>query len=64
MIIENNKGIKKEIFYNNPEIQPNNAIIEEHEAFAKSILNNEIPVVSFEDGYNALKLAQTILKEL
>ena len=64
MIIENNKGIKKEIFYNNPEVQPNNAINEEHEAFAKSILNNEIPVVSFEDGYNALKLAQTILKEL
>lgn len=64
MIIENADGVKKEIFYNNPEIKENNAILEEHENFANSILENKKPIVTLKDGLNALKLAQSILNEL
>ena len=64
MIIENSDGKKKEIIYNNPEIKENNAILEEHNAFAKSILDNSIPIVSLKDGLNALKLASEILKKI
>ena len=64
MVIENSTGKKKEIFYNNPEIEDKNAIVEEHNAFAKSILEDSIPIVSLEDGLNALKLANEILKKM
>jgi len=64
MIIENSTGKKKEIFYNNPEIEDKNAILEEHNAFAKSILEGSTPIVSLKDGLNALKLANKILKKM
>ena len=64
MIIENSDGKKKEIIYNNPEIKENNAILEEHNAFAKSILDDSTPIVSLKDGLNALKLANEILEKI
>ena len=64
MIIENSDGKKKEIIYNNPEIKENNKILEEHNAFAKSILDDSTPIVSLKDGLNALKLANEILKKI
>ena len=64
MIIENSSGNKKQIFYNNPEIKETNAIIEEHNAFAKSILEDKVPLISLKDGLEALRLANQILKKI
>jgi len=64
MIIENSKGDKKQIYYNNPEIKITNAIVEEHNSFAYSIKNNSKPVISLEDGYLALNLANKIINKI
>ena len=64
MIIENSKGDKKQIHYNNPEIKITNAIVEEHNSFAYSIKNNSKPVISLEDGYLALNLANKIINKI
>lgn len=47
-----------------PKIEPVNAIKMELETFARSILQNEEPTVSIEDGYQALKLAYQIIQEI
>ena len=61
MILENDKGEKKEILFEHPSINPNNAILDELETFADAI-NQNLPVrVSLEDGRNALKLALDII---
>tara|TARA_B100000768_G_scaffold181693_1_gene205816 strand:+ start:50 stop:1000 length:951 start_codon:yes stop_codon:yes gene_type:complete len=64
MVIQNSKGKKKQIFYNNPSITTNNAIEEEHNSFANSILNDNTPLVSLQDGLNALNLANEILNKI
>jgi predicted dehydrogenase len=51
---------KKEINFVKPEIKENNAIKDELTSFAKSILNNHQPLVTVEDGYNALRIASII----
>jgi len=55
---------KKEIIFENPKIHPTNAIREELFTFHQAIINNEQPVVTIEDGYEALKVAHGILKEI
>lgn len=47
-----------------PEIEPVNAIKMELETFAKSINEDTSPIVSIEDGYQALKVAYQILEKL
>jgi predicted dehydrogenase len=47
-----------------PEALPVNAIEEELKAFHHSIVNHTEPVVSLQDGVDALKLAHQILKEI
>ena len=64
MVIENSSGQKKQIFYNNPEIKNNNAIVEEHNSFAKAILENAPISVSLKDGLKALTLANKILNKI
>ena len=64
MTIENSSGQKKQIFFNNPNVYQTNAIEEEHKAFAKSILDNKPTLVSLDDGFNALSLANQILKKI
>ncbi|MDA8558995.1 Gfo/Idh/MocA family oxidoreductase [Flavobacteriaceae bacterium] len=64
MVIENIKGEKKQIHYSNPELKPVNSIIEEHNNFAKSIINKSSPLVSFKDGFNALELAIKIINKV
>lgn len=64
MVIENSKGIKKEIFFENPEITESNAIKEEHKSFANSIKTNKKPIVDAYDAYKALKLAYQIIATL
>ena len=64
MVIENSNGQKKQIYYSNPEPKSVNSIIEEHNDFAKSIINNTSPLVSFKDGFNALELATQIINKV
>ncbi len=64
MVIENLNGEKKQIYYSNPELKPVNSIIEEHNDFAKSIINKSLPLVSFRDGFNALELANKIINKV
>ena len=61
MILQNAEGVKKQIYFENPEVTPNNAILDELESFAQAIENNTTPVVSLSDGTNALRVAQRII---
>ena len=64
MVIENASGKKKQIVYNNPKVKDTNAIVEEHNAFAKAIIEDKVPIISLKDGLNALDLANKILNKL
>jgi predicted dehydrogenase len=57
------KPIKK-ILFDKPTISETNAIKEELINFYDSIVNNSRPIVSIEDGYNALDVAQKIIEKL
>ena len=62
MILQNAEGIKKQIYFDNPQVEPNNAILDELNSFADAIANNTEPVVSLEQGARALKVAKQIIK--
>lgn len=55
---------KKEIIFENPKVEPSNAIREELFTFHQAIIKDEQPIVSIEDGYKALKVAYQILNEI
>ena len=57
------KPIKK-IFFDKPDIGEINAIKEELNSFHDSIVNDTTPLVSLEDGFRALDVAQQILDKL
>ena len=59
---ENKK--KRRINFEKPEIIPLNAIEEELRSFAKAILNNTIPPVTIDDGYQALLVANMIIDKI
>lgn len=61
MILQNAEGQKKQIYFENPNIVPNNAILDELETFAEAIKNNTKPIVTLRDGANALKVAYQII---
>ena len=61
MVLQNAEGLKKQIYFENPEISPNNAILEELESFANAINNNTKPVVTLRDGTDALRVAYQII---
>ncbi|MTG98297.1 MULTISPECIES: Gfo/Idh/MocA family protein [Myroides] len=61
LILQNAEGVKKQIYYDNPEVHQNNAILDELETFHDAIVNNTRPVVTLEDGTAALKLAYQII---
>lgn len=58
-----NKG-KKEITFSKPKVTENNAIKEELISFAFAINNNQTPLVTVEDGYNALRIASIISEKM
>jgi len=62
MIIENAEGERNQIIFEYPNIQPNNAILDELESFADAITLNKNVEVSLEDGTEALKVALEIVK--
>lgn len=63
MILQNAEGIKKQIYFDNPEIANNNAILDELETFADAINNNTTPVVTLHDGTEALRVATMIINQ-
>ena len=58
-----NKG-KKEIIFENPKVEPLNAIREELFTFNEAITKNTEPIVTIKDGYDALEVAQVILDKI
>lgn len=61
MILQNAEGVKKQIYFENPDVESNNAILDELETFADAINNNTTPVVTLEDGTEALRIAYQII---
>ncbi|HLU87809.1 MAG TPA: Gfo/Idh/MocA family oxidoreductase [Taishania sp.] len=57
------KPVKK-VYFDKPNLDEVNAIKEELATFAKSINENTTPVVTLEDGYQALDIAHQILEKL
>ena len=62
MILQNAEGVKKQIYFENPEIENNNAILDELETFASAIINDSKPIVTLEDGAKALRVALQIIE--
>ncbi|OUR95081.1 oxidoreductase [Flavobacteriales bacterium 34_180_T64] len=63
MILQNAEGVKKQIYFDNPEIANNNAILDELETFADAINTNSRPIVSLHDGTEALRVATMIINQ-
>ncbi|HBI40200.1 MAG TPA: oxidoreductase [Tenacibaculum sp.] len=61
MILQNAEGIKKQIYFDNPKIIQNNAILDELESFADAIQNKTTPIVSLKQGTEALRVAQQVI---
>ena len=61
MILQNAEGVKKQIYFDNPQVDVNNAILDELETFADAINNNTTPIVTLEDGTEALRVAYQII---
>ncbi|PKG52396.1 MULTISPECIES: Gfo/Idh/MocA family protein [Olleya] len=63
MVLQNAEGVKKQIYFDNPEISANNAILDELESFADAINNNTTPIVTLHDGTEALRVATMIIDQ-
>ena len=64
MILQNAEGERKQIYFEYPEVQSTNAILEELETFADAIEHNTTPVVTFLQGTKALRLAKDIVTKI
>ena len=65
IILDLGKGRKKkQIYFENPNIETNNAIKDELKSFANAIYNNTEPIVTIEDGFHALETAHMILEKM
>jgi predicted dehydrogenase len=62
MILQNAEGVKKQIYFDNPEVENNNAILDELESFADAITNNTTPIVTLRQGAENLRVAQQIME--
>ncbi len=61
MVLQNAEGVKKQIYFENPSIEENNAILDELESFANAINQNTTPIVTLEQGTKALEVALRII---
>ena len=61
LILQNAEGVKKQIYFDNPAVETNNAILDELETFADANNENTTPIVTLEDGTNALRIAHRII---
>src|ERR1051326_2160560 len=57
------KGMKQ-IFFDNPKVEKNNAIKMELESFTNSIINNKPTAIPAEDGYKALEVGYQIMERM
>jgi len=65
MILDLGKNKKKRrIIFEKPEISEINAIEEELRSFSKSIIHNISPLVTIDDGYQALLVAQMVMDRI
>ena len=62
MILSNAEGVKKQIYFDNPDVHPNNAILDELNSFADAINNNTTPIVSLHQGTEALRVAMQVIE--
>ncbi|TQD39368.1 Gfo/Idh/MocA family protein [Haloflavibacter putidus] len=62
MILQNAEGIKKQIYFDNPDVNANNAILEELETFADAINHDTTPIVTLEQATEALRVAKLVIK--
>lgn len=63
MILQNAEGKKKQIYFDNPEVSANNAILDELETFAHAINTDTKPIVTLHDGTEALRVATMIINQ-
>lgn len=61
MILQNAEGVKKQIYFDNPTVDNNNAILDELDTFAEAINNQTTPIVTLHDGTEALRVATQII---
>ncbi|MAM17838.1 MAG: Gfo/Idh/MocA family oxidoreductase [Christiangramia sp.] len=61
MILQNAEGVKKQIYFDNPSVSPNNAILDELETFADAIVEDQEPVVTLSQGAKALQIANQVI---
>nr|WP_298992773.1 Gfo/Idh/MocA family oxidoreductase [uncultured Polaribacter sp.] len=61
MILQNDEGVKKQIYFDNPQVTNNNAILDELETFAVAINNDTTPIVTLNNGAEALRIAQWVI---
>ena len=61
MVLQNAEGVKKQIYFDNPDVGSNNAILDELETFADAIEHKTRPIVNLEDGTKALKVAMQVI---
>ena len=63
MILQNAEGLKKQLYFENPKIETNNAILDELETFAQAIETDSTPIVTIEQGTDALRVAHMIIND-
>jgi predicted dehydrogenase len=61
MILQNDEGVQKQIYFENPSIKQSNAILDELETFADAINNHTSPIVTLSNGTEALRIAQWVI---
>lgn len=64
MILQNAEGEQKQIYFEYPEVKANNAILDELNSFADAINNDTTPIVTLQQGTEALRIATMIVAEI
>lgn len=64
MTLDLKNNVKKQLSFQRMDVKPSNAIQDELESFADAINNNTSPVVSLNDGHDAMLIANEILNKL
>lgn len=62
MVLTNAEGKQKQIYFENPTVESNNAILDELESFAEAIKADRTPEVSLRQGTEALRVAMLIIE--
>ena len=64
MVLTNAEGVSKQIVFEKPGVQQNNAILDELDSFARAIEDGATPPVTLEQGAAALKVALDIVRDI